>query len=38
MLKRVVHPGVVLAGELQELGVSKGEFAREIGVPANRVR
>ena len=37
MLKRVVHPGVVVAGELEELGVSKGEFAREIGVPANRV-
>ncbi len=37
MLKRVVHPGVVLAGELEELGVSKGEFARQIEVPANRV-
>ena len=37
MLKRVVHPGVVLAGELEELGVSQAEFARGIGVPANRV-
>ena len=37
MLKRVVHPGVVLAGELEELGVSRAEFARQIGTPANRV-
>ena len=37
MLRRVVHPGVVLAGELEELGVSRAEFARGIGVPANRV-
>ena len=37
MMKRVVQPGVVLAGELEELGVSQAEFARQIGTPANRV-
>ena len=37
MLKRVVHPGAVLAGELEELGVSRAEFARQVGVPANRI-
>ena len=37
MLKRVVHPGVVLAGELEELEVSPAEFARQISVPENRI-
>jgi addiction module HigA family antidote len=34
---RAVHPGEVLGRELEELGVSPTEFARQIGVPANRV-
>jgi antitoxin HigA-1 len=34
---RPVHPGEVLAEELDELGVSASELARQIGVPANRI-
>ena len=37
MLRRVVHPGEVLAGELEELGITPTEFARQIDVPPNRV-
>lgn len=32
-----VHPGNVLADELQEIGVTPTELARQINVPANRV-
>ena len=34
---RPVHPGEVLTEELQELGISASELARQIGVPANRI-
>ncbi len=37
MLKRAVHPGKILKNELAELGVTPTEFARQIGVPPNRV-
>lgn len=37
MLGFSVHPGEVLKDELEELHVSASEFARQIGVPANRV-
>lgn len=37
MFKRPVHPGVILKGELEELGITLTEFARQIDVPANRV-
>ena len=37
MFKRAVHPGVILKDELEELGITLTEFARQIGVPANRV-
>ncbi len=37
MLKRVVHPGEILKDELAELGVAPTTFARQIGVPPNRV-
>ncbi|MDE0701131.1 MAG: HigA family addiction module antitoxin [Acidimicrobiaceae bacterium] len=37
MLRRVVHPGEVLKGELDELGITPTELARQIAVPANRV-
>ena len=37
MTRRPVHPGEVLAEELDELGVSPSELARQIGVPANRI-
>jgi len=37
MLKRAVHPGLALKDELAELGITPTEFARQIGVPPNRV-
>ena len=37
MLRRVVHPGEVLKGELEEVGITPTEFARQIAVPPNRV-
>ncbi len=32
-----IHPGEHLAEELNELGLSAAAFARQIGVPTNRV-
>ena len=32
-----IHPGEVLAGELEELGVTAAQLAREIHVPSNRL-
>ncbi len=32
-----IHPGEHLREELREVGMSATEFARQIGVPANRV-
>lgn len=37
MFKRPVHPGRVLKGELDELGISPTAFARQIDVPPNRI-
>lgn len=37
MFMRAVHPGQVLKDELEELGVTPTEFARQIEVPPNRV-
>ncbi len=37
MLMRAVHPGEILKEELDELRVMPTEFARQIGVPANRI-
>ena len=37
MLRRAVHPGEILKDELGELCVSPTTFARQIGVPPNRV-
>lgn len=37
MFRRAVHPGEILREELEELGVSPTEFARQIDVPPNRV-
>lgn len=37
MFKRAVHPGVILKDELEELGVTPTEFARQIDVVPNRV-
>jgi len=33
----VVHPGGILGDELDELGISARELARQINVPANRI-
>ena len=37
MFRRVVHPGEILRDELEELGVTPTECARQIDVPSNRV-
>ena len=34
---RPVHPGEVLAEELEELGLSANAFAKTLGVPTNRI-
>ena len=33
----IIHPGEILADELNEMGVSASELARAIAVPVNRV-
>jgi addiction module HigA family antidote len=33
----VVHPGRILGEELEELGISARELARQINVPPNRI-
>jgi antitoxin HigA-1 len=37
MSRPAIHPGEILADELQELGVSPTELARQVKVPANRI-
>jgi antitoxin HigA-1 len=37
MARTPLHPGEILADELEELGVSPTELARQIRVPANRI-
>lgn len=37
MPRPTIHPGEILADELEELGVSPTELARQIKVPANRM-
>ena len=37
MPRPAIHPGEVLADELQELGISPTELSRLINVPPNRV-
>ena len=32
-----IHPGEILADELEELGITPTELSRQIGVPPNRV-
>ena len=32
-----IHPGEILAGELDELAISPTELARQLSVPANRI-
>jgi addiction module HigA family antidote len=37
MFMRAVHPGEILKDELEALGITPTEFARQIDVPPNRV-
>jgi len=37
MTRPAIHPGEILADELQDLGVSLTELARQIEVPPNRI-
>ena len=37
MSRSPIHPGVQLADELSELGLSAAAFARQIAVPVNRI-
>jgi len=32
-----IHPGTVLGGELDEIGISAAELARQLKIPANRI-
>lgn len=36
-LRPAIHPGEILADELQELGVTPTELARQLAVPTNRI-
>lgn len=37
MARTPIHPGEILAGELQEIDISGAELARKLGVPQNRI-
>jgi antitoxin HigA-1 len=37
MTRPAIHPGEILLDELEELGVTPTELARQINVPPNRV-
>jgi antitoxin HigA-1 len=37
MARTPIHPGEILAEELQELGISAAELSRTLEVPANRI-
>lgn len=37
MARTPIHPGEILAEELEGLGVSPTELSRQIRVPANRI-
>ena len=37
MNRAPIHPGEILADELEEIGLTKVELARIIDVPANRI-
>ena len=37
MVKEVIHPGEFLADELEEIGITRTELARQIDVPPNRI-
>jgi addiction module HigA family antidote len=37
MPRPAIHPGEILADELEELGVSPTELSRQLDVPSNRI-
>ena len=37
MARTPIHPGEILADELEEIGISAAELARTLEVPANRI-
>jgi antitoxin HigA-1 len=37
MTRPAIHPGEILAGELEAIGVSPTGLARQLRVPANRI-
>jgi len=37
MTRPAIHPGEILAEELEEIGVSPTELARQLAVPPNRI-
>ncbi len=37
MARTPIHPGEILADELNEVGISAAQLARTLGVPANRI-
>ena len=37
MSRPPIHPGEILADELNELGITPTELSRQIGVPPNRI-
>ncbi|HEX8220680.1 MAG TPA: HigA family addiction module antitoxin [Chloroflexia bacterium] len=37
MPRPAIHPGEILAGELEELNITAAELARTLHVPANRI-
>ena len=37
MARQPIHPGEILADELEEIGISAAELSRQIDVPPNRI-
>lgn len=37
MARPAIHPGEILADELQELGLSANQLGRELHIPTNRI-
>ncbi len=37
MSRTPIHPGTILGDELDEIGISAAELARQLKIPANRI-
>jgi antitoxin HigA-1 len=37
MTRPAIHPGAILADELEEIGITPTELSRQLGVPPNRI-